>query len=89
MSSHYPELEQTLRKQTGGFVLVVCTQIISVIHTFYSQTVIIFYVYVVIKVNATSGAGSAYPSGAPEFTPGFWVGVTRSLVLYVCFVDRC
>ena len=29
-------------------------------------------------------------SGAPEFTTGFnWVRVTRSLVLYVCFLDRC
>ena len=37
-----------------------------------------------------SGAGTAYPSGAHEFTRGFiGVGVTRSLVLYVCFVDRC
>jgi hypothetical protein len=37
-----------------------------------------------------SGAGTAYPSGANELTPGFsGVGVTRSLVLYVCFVDRC
>jgi hypothetical protein len=39
---------------------------------------------------ATSGAGTANPSGAHEFTPGFsGVRVTRSLVLYVCFVDRC
>jgi hypothetical protein len=39
---------------------------------------------------ATSGAGTAYPSGALEFTPRFsGVRVTRSLVLYVCFVDRC
>ena len=39
---------------------------------------------------ATSGAGTAYPSGAPEFTPGFsGIHVTRSLVLYVCFLDRC
>jgi len=31
---------------------------------------------------ATSGAGTAYPSGAHEFTPGFsGVCVTRSLVL--------
>ena len=38
----------------------------------------------------TSGAGTAYNSGAPELTPGFqWVRVTRSLVLYVCFVDSC
>jgi hypothetical protein len=36
------------------------------------------------------GAGTAYPSGAPEFTPGFTgVRVTQSLVLYVCFVGRC
>ena len=39
---------------------------------------------------ATSGAGTVYPSGAPEFIPGFsGVLVTRSLVLCVCFVDRC
>ena len=38
----------------------------------------------------TSGAGTAYPSGAPEFTSCFsGVRVTRSLVLYVCFIDRC
>ena len=38
----------------------------------------------------TSGAGTAYPSGAPEFPlvfNGFFV--TRSLVLCVSFVDRC
>jgi len=34
--------------------------------------------------------GTAYPSGAPEFTPGFsGVRVAQSLVLCVCFVDRC
>ena len=39
---------------------------------------------------ATSRAGSTYPSGAPEFTLVFnGVCVTRSLVLCVCFVDRC
>jgi hypothetical protein len=38
---------------------------------------------------STSGAGTAYPSGAPEFTTVFsGFRVTRSLVLYVCFVDR-
>jgi hypothetical protein len=41
-------------------------------------------------MGATSGAGTVYPSGAPEFTPFFsGVCVTRSLVLSVCFVDRC
>jgi hypothetical protein len=41
-------------------------------------------------MGATSGTGTAYPSGAPEFTPVFsGVRVTRSLVLCVCFVDRC
>jgi hypothetical protein len=39
---------------------------------------------------ATSGAGTAYASGAPEFTPVCnGVRVTRSLVLCVYFVDRC
>ena len=28
-------------------------------------------VLVINTTGATSGAGSAYPSGAPEFTPGF------------------
>ena len=38
----------------------------------------------------TSGAGTAYLFEAPEFIPSFsGVRVTRSLVLYVCFVDRC
>ena len=39
---------------------------------------------------ATSGTVTAYPSGAPEFTPIFsGIRVTRSLVVCVCFVDRC
>ena len=43
-----------------------------------------------MTTSATSGAGTSYPSGAPEFTPVFsGVRVTRSLVLCVCFVDRC
>ena len=44
------------------------------------------------KINTTgtiSGAGTAYHSGAPEFTTGFsGVRVTQSLVLCVHFVDR-
>ena len=41
-------------------------------------------------MGVTSGVGTAYPSGAPEFPPVFsGVRVTPSLVLYVCFVDRC
>jgi hypothetical protein len=39
-------------------------------------------------VGATSGAGTTYPSGTPEFTLSFnGVRVTPSLVLCVCFVD--
>jgi len=38
----------------------------------------------------TSGAGTAYPSEHLSSPPVFSeVRVTRSLVLYVCFVDRC
>ena len=41
-------------------------------------------------MGATSGAETAYHPGAREFKPGFsGVRVTRSLVLCVCFVDRC
>jgi hypothetical protein len=37
----------------------------------------------------TSGEKSSNPSGAPDSTPGFsGVRATRSLVLYICFVDR-
>ena len=44
---------------------------------------------ILIKINkhttgATSGAGTPYPSGAPEFSPGFFVGF---VALCVCFVD--
>jgi hypothetical protein len=51
------------------------------------------YLRVCNKINttgATSGAGTAYPSGAQEFTPVFsGIRVTRSLVLCVCFMDCC
>ena len=41
-------------------------------------------------MGVTSGVGTAYPSGASEFNPVFiGVRVTHSLVLCVCFVDRC
>ena len=41
------------------------------------------------KSNTTGVTSGAGPSGAPKSTPVFsGVRVTRSLVLYVCFVDR-
>ena len=40
-------------------------------------------------MGVTSGEGTAYPSGAPEFTPSFsGIRFTRSYVLCVCFVDH-
>jgi hypothetical protein len=40
--------------------------------------------------DSTSGEGTAYPSGAPAFTPGFsGVRIPRSLVFMQFFVDRC
>jgi hypothetical protein len=33
---------------------------------------------------ATSRAGTAYPSGAPEFTPGFWWGSCYSIFSLMC-----
>ena len=45
---------------------------------------------IAILTQPTSGAGTAYPSGGPEFTLVFsGVLATLSLVLCVCFVDRC
>ena len=41
------------------------------------------------ETGATSGAGTAYPSGAPEFTPCFQWGSCLQFYLCVCFVDRC
>ena len=43
--------------------------------------------YSITTANATSRAGTAYPSGAPEFNPGG--RVTRSIVLCVRFVPPC
>jgi hypothetical protein len=41
-------------------------------------------------MGATSGAGTAYPSAAPEFIYVFsGIRDTQSLVLFVCFVDCC
>ena len=41
-------------------------------------------------MGATSGAGTAYPSAAPEFIYVFSaIRDTQSLVLFVCFVDCC
>ena len=42
------------------------------------------------RVSLTSVAGTAYLSGAPEFTPGFQWGSCYSIFCFcVCFVDRC
>ena len=45
---------------------------------------------VFFTTGATIGAKTAYPSRVHEFTPVFsGFRVNRSLVLCVCFVDRC
>ena len=51
--------------------------------------VIVLFILVDILIVTLQTFFSAHPSGAPEFTPVFnVVRVTRSLVLYVCFVDH-
>jgi hypothetical protein len=43
-----------------------------------------------LLVKRCGPAIAAFPFGAPKFTPDIsGVRVTRSLVLCVCFVDRC
>jgi hypothetical protein len=55
-----------------------------------TNTIFIVFLARTHEAGATSGAGIDYPSGAPEVTPNFsGVRVTQSLVLCVCFEDRC
>ena len=56
-----------------------------------TQTLKLGHIYIIIIIMCfTSGAGTAYPSGAHEFIPVFsGVLVTRSSTLCECFVDRC
>jgi len=71
----------------GGYrqLLTVLGYIVAWRHHFES-----FTVATINTTGVTSGARTADPSGAPEFTPVFsGVRVTRSLVLCVCFVDLC
>ena len=50
----------------------------------------IFKLFSICRLQLVSQLGTAYPSGAPEFISVFsGVRVTQSLVLYVCFVNRC
>ena len=39
-------------------------------------------------MGATSGAGNAYPSGAPKFTPGFKWGSCYSIFCFICMFCR-
>ena len=39
-------------------------------------------------MGATSGAGIAYPSGAPQFTPGFQWGSCYSIFSFICMFCR-
>ena len=75
-------------------VAILCGDIVKLPNTrIYTRVSFMIYKRVCNKINTTganSGTGTAYHSGAPEFNPGFnGVRVIRSLVLCVCFVDRC
>jgi hypothetical protein len=39
-------------------------------------------------MDATSGAGTAYPSAAPEFTPGFQCGSRYLIFSFICMFCR-
>jgi hypothetical protein len=61
----------------------------SRIQRYYNRFTQLCHMWELLLGNAR-GAGTANPSGTPELPPVFsGVRVTRSLVLYVCFVDRC
>ena len=64
-----------------------CRKQFPVLSSFMTCHHIFIYIHI---TDATRGGGTENPSGAPEFTPNFsGVRVPRSLVLYVCCVDRC
>jgi hypothetical protein len=66
------------------------TLVVNISRSFPHSWLINGFVSILIRrAPLVSGAGTAYSSRAPEFTPVFsGVGVTRSLVLCVCLVDR-
>ena len=48
--------------------------------------ILVFSLFIKYLADATSRAGTAYPSGAPEFTQGFsGINGARSLVFCVVF----
>ena len=69
------------------YIQLLCHEHFQLLFSFMTYHLVCHYIN---TTGATSGARTTYPSGAPEFTPVFsGVRVTRSLVLCVCFVDRC
>jgi hypothetical protein len=40
------------------------------------------------KMDATNGARTAYPSGTPEFTPGFKLGSCYLMLIFMCMFCR-
>ena len=90
---HYPSGE------CGGLSLIFCVVFCrSLFVLFIFGHCVVWYLQIlnhrvcnqINTMGATSGAGPVYPFGAHEFTPVFsGVRITRSLVLYVCFVDHC
>ena len=61
---------------------------LSVLSSFMTYRRFCIYQY---TTSGTSGAGTAYPSGAPEFTHGFLWGSCFSISSFMCnvFVNRC
>jgi hypothetical protein len=76
------------------FVFVLCTLFSPCHRHFPVLSSFMTYQRVCNQINTTganSGAGTVYPSGASEGVNPIFSGVrvSRSLVLCVCFVDRC
>ena len=46
----------------------------------------IFVLFISNTTGVTSEAGTTNPSGAPEFTPGFYSGVALSILSFLCRV---
>ena len=88
--SLYRGLLVTRKLLNQGFLLVKLKSLLRKLCGRHHDLVDRYGISVLQMTGVTSGAGTAYPSGAPEFTPvlvGFVF--TRSLVLYVFFAERC
>ena len=71
----------------SGLVQLVRNICVTEYHDIYVPHVVNTYRRVCNQINrtsSTSGEGTAYPSGSPEFTAGIWCGLYYSIFSFMC-----